>query len=119
VDASRDLPSLGPGATSLLDVSVPGVRQGDHASAVLMPPHDSHRTRRCGMNDDMVGMTAHNEACVRDAGSTLCSGQMSAKAIMCCGSFGPTHSLHDILPYGIFKHGPTTLSFAAAKRWES
>jgi hypothetical protein len=37
VDAIRDLPSLGPGATSLLDVSVPGMLQGDHASAVLMP----------------------------------------------------------------------------------
>jgi hypothetical protein len=71
------------------------------------------------MNDDMVGMTAHNEACVREAGSTLCSGQMSAKANMCCGSFGPTHRLHDILPYSTFKLGPTTLSFVAAKRRES
>ena len=34
-EMSWDLPSLAPGATSLLDVTVPGARQGDLAQAAL------------------------------------------------------------------------------------
>jgi hypothetical protein len=36
VETTWDLPSLAPSGTALIDVTVPGVQQGDHASAALV-----------------------------------------------------------------------------------
>ncbi len=59
-EVARDLPSLAPGATSLLDVTVPGCRQGDLAAAALASSTRFVEPDAVAWTNDTVRVMARN-----------------------------------------------------------
>ena len=60
VETTWDLPNLGPGATSLLDVTVPGARQGDIAAATLLSSTRFLELSAVAWTNDTVRVMARN-----------------------------------------------------------